>query len=98
MASKPRTGLRTRPSAAKCLQELDFDVKKNLAPPKSIENHEKPEKNRKKKFQKKIRRQKIENCKSSETRVAEVSQQSERISRGKRTFEVRRRLGGIREA
>merc|ERR1712078_535670 len=39
-ASKPRTGLRTRPSAAKCFQELDFDIKKSLAPPKSVENDE----------------------------------------------------------
>ena len=46
-ASKPRTGLRTRPSAAKCLQELDFDVKKSLAPPKSVENCKKTKKNRK---------------------------------------------------
>ena len=43
-------------------------------------------------------RQKIEICKSSETRVAEVSQRSERSSRGKRTFEVRRHLGGMRGA
>ena len=59
-------------------------------------------KNRKKnpKFcpKKKIWRRKIEICKSSETRVAEVSWRSERSSRGKRTFAVRRRLGGIREA
>ena len=42
MASKPRTGLRTRPSEAKNLQESDFDVKTNLARPKSAENDEKP--------------------------------------------------------
>ena len=47
---------------------------------------------------KKFRRQKIENCKSSETRFAEVSRRSEPCSKDKRTFEVRRRLGGIREA
>ena len=35
-------GLRTRPSEAKNLQESDFDVKNNLAPPKSAENDEKP--------------------------------------------------------
>ena len=51
-ASKPRTGLRTRPSAAKCLQELDFDVQKSLAPPKSAENDEKPKKNLKFFFEK----------------------------------------------
>ena len=45
-----------------------------------------------------FRRQKIEICKSSESRVAEFSPRLERSSRGKRTFEVRRRLGGIREA
>ena len=38
-----------------------------------------------------FRRRKIESCKSSETRVAEVSRRSERSSRGKRTFEVCRR-------
>ena len=42
-------------------------------------------------FKKKNRRQKNEICKSSETRVAEVSRRSEPSSRGKRTFEVRRR-------
>ena len=47
---------------------------------------------------KNFRRKKIEICKSSETRVAEVSWRSERSSRGKRTFEVRRRLGGTRGA
>ena len=36
-----------------------------------------------------FRREKIEICKSSETRVAEVSRRSEPSSRGKRTFEVR---------
>ena len=38
-----------------------------------------------------FRRRKIEICKSSETRVAEVSRRSEPSSRGKPTFEVRRR-------
>ena len=38
-----------------------------------------------------FRRQRIEICKSSETRVAEVSRPSESSSRGERTFEVRRR-------
>ena len=47
---------------------------------------------------KKIQRQKIEICKSSETRIAEVSWRSERSSKGKRTFEVRRHLGGTRGA
>ena len=40
MASKPHTGLRTRPSAAKCLEEPDFDVQNSPDPPKSDENHE----------------------------------------------------------
>ena len=38
-----------------------------------------------------FRRRKIKICKSSETRVAEVSRRSEPSLRGKRTFEVRRR-------
>ena len=45
-----------------------------------------------------FRRQKIEICKSSETRVAEVSRRSERSSRGKRTFEVRRRRRRVRKS
>ena len=49
MASKPHPDLRTRASTAKCLEELDFDVKKSLAPPKSVENHKKPKKNNRKK-------------------------------------------------
>ena len=93
MSSKRRTDL--KPSKAKNLEELDFDVRKSLAPRKSSENNEKPKKNKNKKpdlFLKKIfRRQKIEICKSSETRVAEVSRRSEPSSGGKRTFEVRRR-------
>ena len=45
IASKPRAGLRTRPSEANNLQEADFDVKTRLAPPKSAENDEKPIRN-----------------------------------------------------
>ena len=45
-----RTDLRNGVSAAKFDGQADFDVKKCLAPPKSAENHEKPKKNRKKKF------------------------------------------------
>ena len=41
MASKPRTGLRTHPSAAKCFEEPDFDVQNSPDPPKSAENREK---------------------------------------------------------
>ena len=32
-------------SEAKSIEQLDFDVQKSLAPPKSAENHEKSEKN-----------------------------------------------------
>ena len=50
----------------------------------------KTEKKSEKKVQFFFRRQKIESCKSSEARVAEVSRRSEPCSRGKRTFKVRR--------
>ena len=43
-----RTGLRTCPSEAKCLEEPDFDVQNSPDPPKSDENNEKPTKNPKK--------------------------------------------------
>ena len=46
IASKPHTGLRTRPSEAKNLEEAYFDVRTSLAPPKSAENDEKPIRNR----------------------------------------------------
>ena len=42
MGSKCRTDLEIRPPEAKFLEELDFDVKKSLAPRKSAENNEKP--------------------------------------------------------
>ena len=74
-----RTDLRKGVSEAKFDVEADFDVKKSLAPPKAAENHEKPKKKSQKHFQKKFfRRQKIESCKSSEMRFAEVSRRSER--------------------
>ena len=41
MSSKRRTDLKIWPSKAKNLEELDFDVRKSLAPPKSIKNDEK---------------------------------------------------------
>ena len=41
MTSKRRTDLKNWPSKAKNLEELDFDVRKSLAPPKSIKNDEK---------------------------------------------------------
>ena len=45
MSSKRRTDLKIWPSKAKHLEELDFDVRKSLAPRKSTENDEKPKKN-----------------------------------------------------
>ena len=99
MSPKRRTDLKIWPSKAKNLKELDFDIRKSVAPRKSTENDEKPRK--KSDFFPEFfffRRQKIEICKSSETRVTEVSRRSERSSRGNRTFEVRRRLGGTRGA
>ena len=47
-----RTDLRKGVSEAKFDAEVDFDVKKYLAPPKSPENHEKLTKNSEKKFEK----------------------------------------------
>ena len=41
MSSKRRTDLKIWLSKAKNLEELDFDVRKSLAPPKSIKNDEK---------------------------------------------------------
>ena len=52
--SKCHTDLKIDESEAKFIEQLDFVVQKNLAPPKSIENHEKPEKKSKKKFRKQI--------------------------------------------
>ena len=42
MSPKRRTDLKIWPSKAKNLEELDFDVRKSLAPRKSTENDEKP--------------------------------------------------------
>ena len=79
--------------------DFDDDDRKTLAPRKSTENNEKPKKKSETFSEKKKNwRRKIEICKSSEMRGAEVSWRSERRERGKRTFEVRSRLGGIREA
>ena len=93
MASKPRTGLRTRPSAAKCLQELDFDVQKSLAPPKSVENNEKP-KNKIRFFFRKIffgvKKSKIAN--RPKRVLPKFRADPSHVRR------VRSRLGGIREA
>ena len=85
-----RTDLRKGVSEAKFDAEVDFDVEKYLAPPKSLENHEKPKQKYEKFFEKNIWRQKIESCKSSETRFPEVSRRSERSSRGERKILMRR--------
>ena len=85
-----RTDLRKGVSEAKFDAEADFDVKKCLAPPKLVENREKPKKKIQFLFRKKFRRQKIESCKSSETRFPEVSRRSERSSRGERKLLMRR--------
>ena len=92
-----RTDLRKGVSEAKFDAEADFDVKKCLTPPKNHENHEKPKKIAKKISEKNFRRQKIESCKSSETRFPEVSRRSERSSRGERKIFCRatRRLNRI---
>ena len=45
MSPKRRTDLKIWPSKAKNLEELDFDVRKSLAPRKSTENDEKSKKN-----------------------------------------------------
>ena len=45
MSPKRRTDLKIWPSKAKNLEELDFDVRKSLAPRKSAENNEKPKTN-----------------------------------------------------
>ena len=48
MSCKLRTDLKICPSKAKNLEELDFDVRKNLAPRKSTENNGKSKKKNKK--------------------------------------------------
>ena len=83
-----RTDLRKGVSEAKLLREVDFDVKNCPAPPKMAENREKPKKNPKNFPKKNFRRQKIESCKSSETRFPEVSRRLERSSRGERNFDA----------
>ena len=85
-----RTDFRNGVSEAKFDADADCDVQKCLAPPKSAENREKPQKNPKNFRKKSFPHQKIESCKSSEMRFPEVSRRSERSSRGERTFEVRR--------
>ena len=85
-----RTDLRINLSGAKFDEEADFDVRSAVGPPKPHQIDENLT-FRSKKFAPKdfsASKRKIEICKSSETRVAEVSRRSEPNSRGKRTFEV----------
>ena len=55
MSPKGRTDLKIWPSKAKNLEELDFDVRKSLAPRKSAENKKPKKKIEKKKSAKKKR-------------------------------------------
>ena len=95
-ASKPRTGLRTRPSAAKCLQEPDFDVQKSLGPPKSVENCEKLKK-KTNNFRKIFRTNFF--CRKK-WKITNLPKRVLPKFRGDLSHvrRVRRRLGGIREA
>ena len=78
--NKARIGVKLWQNAFQTICNFSFfDAEKNFGPQN---------------FQKNFQRRKIKICKSSEMRVAEVSRRSERRERGKRTFEVRRRLGG----
>ena len=79
-----RTDLRKGVSEAKFDVEADFDVEKSKIGPKSAENHENPGKFCETFSETNFWRQKIESCKSSETRFPEVSRRSERSSRGER--------------
>ena len=91
LTSKPHTNLKICAPEAKFVKESDFDVKSGVAPPKFTEHDEKRISEPEKFVEHFFQRRNIESCKSSETRVAEVSRRSERSSRGKRTFEVCRR-------
>ena len=86
-----RTDLRISLSGAKFDEEADFDVRSAVGPPKPHQIDENLTFRSENFAEKNFRRRKIEICKSSETRVAEVSRRSEPSSRGKPTFEVRRR-------
>ena len=84
------TDLRKAVSKAKFDAESDFEVRLAVAPPKSIQNDQKLISEPEKKSKQFFFRQKIESCKCSETRVAEVSRRSDVSLRGERTFEARR--------
>ena len=90
-----RTELRISRSGAKFDEEADFDARSAVGPPKPHQIDENlifQSENFAAKFF--FRRRKLESCKSSETRIAEVSRRSEQSVKGKPTFKVRRR--GIR--
>ena len=92
-ATKRLTDLEICPSEAKNLEEADFDVQKSLARPKSVENYEKPKKNPKKNFNKKIfgvKKSKVANRPKRVLPKFRGDQSHVRRGRG--------RLGGIREA
>ena len=94
-----RTDLRISLSGAKFDEEVDFDLRSAVGPPKPHQIDENLIFRFKNSGKKSLfRRRKIECCKSSETRVAEVSRQSEPSSRGKRTFEIRRRRRRVRKS
>ena len=92
MTSKRRTDLKIWPSKAKNLEELDFDVRKSLAPRKSTENYEKPKKKSDFFFEKKFG-----------VKKSKIANRPKRVLPKFRAdpIHVRRvpgRLGGIREA
>ena len=93
MSSKRPTDLKIWPSEAKYLQESDFDVKTNLAPPKSTKNEEKKRFPKSKIFRKKkfgVKKSKIANRPKSVLPKFRADPSHVRRVRG--------RLGGIREA
>ena len=85
-----RTGIRINLSGAKFDEEDDFDVRLAVGPPKPNQIEEKLTFGSENVANFYYHR-KIDISQSSETRVAEVSRRSELSSRGKRTFEARRR-------
>ena len=72
MSSTGRTELQMSLSGAKNVKEAAGDVRFGAAPPKSVENDEKPKKKSEKNIEKNFRCRKIEGCKSSETRFPKV--------------------------
>ena len=93
MTSKGRIDLKIWPSEAKYLWESDFDVEKALAPPKSVENDEKPKKKLENFFDKKffgVKKSKIANRPKRVLPKFRADQSHVRRVRG--------RLGGIPEA